>query len=118
MSPWFQAKLDGPRAGMKAQSEGSVHVGPPVAKKNQSGSAKSVNVGVLAGSAVIMCSVFSSTGSASACVIPFSTWPEYGFNQLSPALSRSSARTFGSVRSGLPSTWSVGASRECTDDDG
>src|SRR5438445_7068111 len=100
MSPWFQAKLWLVRAGIKAQAAGVAHtvgVTPPVANKNQSGSANGVNVGVRNGSAVTMCSVFISVWSASATMILFSTVFVYGFNQLKPAISRSRLRTAGSV---------------------
>ena len=63
MSPWFQAKLWFDRAGMNAHAAGVAQVAgvaPPVAKKNQSGSANGVNVGVRNGSAVTMCKVFIS----------------------------------------------------------
>ena len=49
----------------------SVGVAPPVAKKNQSGSANGVKVGVLIGSAVTMWSVFISVWSASATMMSF-----------------------------------------------
>src|SRR5207247_11334366 len=93
MSPWFHAKLWFVRAGIDAHAAGVAHgegVAPPVAKKNQSGSAKSVKVGVRKGSAVTMCSVFSSTGSAIARMIPFgwfSTVPVYGFTLSTKALA-------------------------------
>src|SRR5207253_8104606 len=66
-SPWFHAKLWLVRPGMKAQAAGVAHavgVVPPVAKKNQFGSANGVNVGVRNGSEVTMCSVFISVLSA------------------------------------------------------
>src|SRR6266496_4092931 len=100
MSPWFQAKLWLVRAGMNAHASGVAHgvgVVPPVAKKNQSGSANGVNVGVRNGSAVIMCSVFISVWSAIATMMLFSTVPVYGFSQLSWPISRSRLRTAGSV---------------------
>src|SRR5262245_26383472 len=56
IDPWFHAKLDGPRGGMKAQASGVAQAVLPDAKKNQFGSANAVNVDCLAGSAVIMCS--------------------------------------------------------------
>ena len=100
MSPWFQAKLWLVRAGMNAHASGVAHVAggvPPVAKKNQFGSANGVNVGVRNGSAVTMCSVFIPAWSASATMMLFSTVFVYGFNQLKPAISRSRLRTAGSV---------------------
>ena len=54
MSPWFQAKLWRDRGGIDAQSAGVAQFAPPVAKKNQSGSANGVNVGVRNGSDVTM----------------------------------------------------------------
>src|SRR2546421_448936 len=84
MSPWFQAKLWFVRAGMNAQADGepqSAGVAPPVAKKNQSGSANGVNVGVRNWSAVTICSVFIPVWSASATMILFSTALVYGFRQ-------------------------------------
>src|ERR671934_3024248 len=103
MSPWFHAKLLGPRAGMNAHAAGVPHVaGVPEAKKTQSGSANGVNVGVRAGSAVIMWSVFISVLSASPTMMLFSTLFVYGFSQLSRAISRSSFRVTGSVWLGLP----------------
>src|SRR5882724_7738632 len=97
MSPWFQAKLCGVRAGIDAHSAWVAHAAPPVAKKNQSGSANGVNVGVRYGSAVIMCNVFISVGSASPNMKLFSTVFVYGFSQLRPAISRSRLRTAGAV---------------------
>src|SRR5690349_22824032 len=100
MSPWFQAKLWLVLAGIVTHAgavEQSAGVAPPVAKKNQLGSANGVNVGVRNGSAVTMWSVFISVWSASATMMLFSTWPVYGFSQLSPAISRSRFRTTGSV---------------------
>src|SRR5438552_1018097 len=115
MSPWFQAKLWLVLAGIVAHASGVPQVaGVLEAKKNQSGSANSVNVGVRIGSAVTMWSVFSVTGSASRWVMSVWTWLVYGFSQLSPALSRSSLRTAESVRPGLPVTYTVGASSEWT----
>src|SRR5919197_5465998 len=103
MSPWFQAKLWFVLAGMKAQAASVAHVaGEPDEKKNQSGSANGVNVGVRAGSAVIMWSVFISVLSASPTMMLFSTLFVYGFSQLSRAISRSSFRVTGSVWLGLP----------------
>src|SRR6059058_5297329 len=122
MSPWFQAKLWFVRAGMKAHGPGGVggfaHVtgdAPLVAKKNHSGSANAVNVGVRYGSDVTMCKVFMAAGSASATMMLFSTALVYGFGQLSWLISRSRFRTRGSVesRSGfdaVPLTYTVGAS--------
>ena len=76
MSPWFQAKLWLVRAGIEAHAASVAHVaGDPDAKKNQFGSANGVNVGVRAGSAVTMCSVFISVWSASATMMLFSTDP-------------------------------------------
>src|SRR2546423_12976148 len=98
MSPWFQAKLWLVRAGMNAHGGGVVHVAgvvPPVAKKNQLGSANGVNVGGRNGSAVTMCNVFISVGSASPTMMLFSVCPVYGVSQLSPAISRSRFRTAG-----------------------
>src|SRR6266516_4558400 len=88
MSPWFQAKLWLVRAGMNAHAAGvgqvpSVGGTPAVAKKNQSGSANGVKVGVRNGSAVTMCNVFISVWSASATMMLFSTVFVYGFSQLS-----------------------------------
>src|SRR5437763_14277339 len=100
MSPWFHAKLWLVRAGMNAQAAGVAHVAgvvPPVAKKNQSGSANGVNVGVRKGSVVTMWSDFMPVWSASATMMLFSTVFVYGFNQLRPAISRSRFRTAGSV---------------------
>src|SRR5437868_15410791 len=100
MSPWFHAKLWLVRAGMKAHAAGVAHVAgvvPPVAKKNQSGSANGVNVGVRNGSVVTMWSAFISVWSASATMMLFSTWFVYGLSQLSWLISRSRARTAGSV---------------------
>ena len=105
MSPWFHAKLWLVRAGIDAQSAGVAHgvgVAPPVAKKNQSGSANGVKVGVRNGSAVTMCSVFISVLSASATMMLFWTTPVYGFSQLSWDISRSRFRVTGSVCDGLP----------------
>ena len=60
LSPWFQAK------------PGSTHSVTPVhgfeVVKKKSGWPNIVNVGVRLGSVFTMCSVFSSTGSASASV--------------------------------------------------
>src|SRR5436309_5007871 len=84
----------------------------PLAKKNQSGSANGVKVGVRNGSAVTMWSVFISVWSASATMMLFSTAFVYGFSQLSWPISRSRARTTGSVWPGLPVTYTVGASSE------
>src|SRR5919108_1466459 len=89
MSPWFQAKLWLVRAGMNAHAPGVaqvVGVVPPVAKKNQFGSANGVNVGVRNGSAVIMCSVFIPAWSAWATMMLFSTVFVYGLSQFSPAI--------------------------------
>src|SRR5438270_7083526 len=100
MSPWFHAKLWLVRPGMKAHAPGVAHdagVVPPVAKRNQFGSANGVNVGVRNGSAVIMCSVFMPVWSARATMMLFSTVLVYGFNQFRPAISRSRLRTTGSV---------------------
>src|SRR3989440_7267787 len=117
MSPWFHAKLWFVRAGMNAHAAGVAHVAgvvPLVAKKNQSGSANGVNVGVRNGSAVIMWRVFIPVWSASRTMMLFSTWPVYGFSQLSWAISRSRFLTAGSVWSRigcavLPFTETVGA---------
>ena len=88
---------------MNAQAAGVAQLaGLFDANKNQSGSANGVNVGVRAGSAVIMWSVFISVLSASATMMLFSTWFVYGFSQCSCAISRSSWRVFGSVWLGLP----------------
>ena len=98
MSPWFQAKLWRVRArDERARRRRRAGDAPPVAKKNQSGSANSVNVGVRIGSAVTMCRIFISTGSASATMMLFWTALVYGFSQLRPAISRSRLRTAGSV---------------------
>ena len=102
MSPWFQAKLWSTVGGMNAQRRRRAVRAPPVAKKNQSGSANGVNVGVRNGSAVTMCSVFIPVWSASATMMLFSTVFVYGFSQLSSAISRSSVRVAGSVWLGLP----------------
>src|SRR4051794_1897813 len=103
MSPWFHAKLLAVRAGMKAQAASVTHVaGVPDAKKNQSGSANGVNVGVLNGSAVTMCSVFISVLSASATMMLFWTLSVYGFVQCSWAISRSRFRVTAAVWDGLP----------------
>src|SRR5207253_4156360 len=102
MSPWFHAKLLLVRAGIDAQASGVAQFPPPVAKKNQFGSANGVNVGVRNGSAVTMCSVFISVLSASATMMLFSTSPVYGFSQLSWDISRSRVRVVGSVWDGLP----------------
>ena len=102
MSPWFQAKLWLVRAGIDAQAACVAQAAPPVAKKNQSGSANGVKVGVRAGSAVTMCSVFISTGSASATMMLCWSTPVYGFSQCSWAISRSRFRVTASVRDGLP----------------
>src|SRR4051812_26420632 len=103
MSPWFQAKLCDVRAGIVAHCSGVEQVlVPPVEKKNQSGSANGVKVGVRIGSAVIMCNVFISVLSASATMMLFSTVFVYGFSQLRCAISRSSARVCGAVCDGLP----------------
>src|SRR5438094_5786140 len=84
MSPWFQANVWFDGGGIDAHAAWVAQVaGVAEAKKNQSGSAKSVNVGVRNGSAVTMCSVFSSTGSANATVIPRWSTPVYGFSQWS-----------------------------------
>src|SRR5438552_10332815 len=120
MSPWFQAKLWFVLSGMVTQgavgggAEQSAGVGPPVAKKNQSGSANGVNVGVRAGSAVIMWSVFISVLSARATMMLCSVWVVYGFTALSCAISRSSFRVTGSVWLGLPAMYTFGASSEWT----
>src|SRR5439155_2492540 len=103
MSPWFQAKLWFERDGMNAQAAGVAQLaGLFDANKNQSGSANGVNVGVRAGSAVIMWSVFISVLSASATMMLFSTWFVYGFSQCSCAISRSRLRVFGFYWFGLP----------------
>jgi hypothetical protein len=60
-----------------------------------------VNVGVRAGSAVIMCSAFISTGSASAAVM-WSVAPVYGFTAVSAPTARPNARVTALVRDGLP----------------
>ena len=84
MSPWFHAKLWFVRAGMNAHAACVAQVaGVPEAKKNQSGSANGVNVGVRSGSAVTMCSVFISVRSASATMMFCSSAPVYGFVQCS-----------------------------------
>src|SRR5437762_1088555 len=86
MSPWFHAKLCDVRAGMNAHATGVAQVAgvvPPVAKKNQSGSANGVNVGVRKGSAVTMCSVDISVWSARPTMMLFSTAPVYGLSQFS-----------------------------------
>src|SRR5256885_1747734 len=115
MSPWFQAKLEFPLAGMNAHAACVAQVaGEFEAKKNQFGSANGVNVGVRAGSAVIMCSVFISVLSASATMMLFSTTPVYGFSQLSWAISRSRFRVTAAVCDGLPVMYTFGASSECT----
>src|SRR5712691_8159069 len=54
---------------MKAQAAGVGHAAPPVAKKNQSGSANGVKVGVRNGTAVTMCNFFISVWSASATMM-------------------------------------------------
>src|SRR5919197_875449 len=98
MSPWFHAKLWLVRAGIEAHASGvaqTAGVAPPVAKKNQSGSANGVKVGVRNGSAVTMCSVFISVWSAWATMMLFSTAPVYGFSQLRWLISRSRLRTIG-----------------------
>src|SRR6266852_5364034 len=69
---------------MKAQAAGVGHAAPPVAKKNQSGSANGVKVGVRNGSAVTMCNVFISVWSASATMMLFSTKPVYGVQPVEP----------------------------------
>src|SRR5437762_12166482 len=100
MSPWFQAKLWLVRDGIDAHAAGVAQVAgvvPPVAKKNQSGSANGVNVGVRNGSAVTMCNVFIAVWSARPTMMLFSTCPVYGFSQLRCAISRSRLRTAGSV---------------------
>src|SRR4029077_11811312 len=105
MSPWFHAKLWLVRAGIEAQAAGvaqAAGIAPPVAKKNQSGSANGVKVGVRNGSAVTMCRVFISVLSASPTMMLFWTAPVYGFNQLSWDISRSRFRVTGSVCDGLP----------------
>src|ERR1043166_530451 len=89
MSPWFHAKLWLVRAGMKAQSAGVGQLPPPVAKKNQSGSANGVNVGFRNWSADIMWSVFISVRSARATMMFCWSTPVYGFSQWSWAISRS-----------------------------
>src|SRR5512132_3440380 len=102
MSPWFHAKLWLVRAGIVmhgAAGGGAVHgVGdaPPVAKKNQSGSANGVNVGLRFGSAEIMWSVFISVWSASATMMLFCCCPVYGLRPLSCDIPRSRLRTAGS----------------------
>jgi hypothetical protein len=63
------------RAGIEAQSVCAAQAVAPEAKKNQSGSANGVKVGVRNGSAVTMCRVFISTLSASATMMLFSTAP-------------------------------------------
>ena len=69
---------------MNAHAAGIAQVaGEFEAKKNQLGSANGVNVGVRAGSAVIMWSVFISVLSASATMMLCSVWFVYGFNQFS-----------------------------------
>ena len=72
------------------------------AKKNQSGSANGVNVGVRNGSDVTMCSVRISILSASATMISCWSTPVYGFGQCSWAISRSRFRVTGLVCDGLP----------------
>ena len=100
MSPWFQA------------NPGSTHSATPVhgfdVWKKKSGLPNIVNVGVRFGSALIMCSVFSSTGSASACVSgtvctapPLRT---YGSSEVSPPTSARASRTAASVGPGWPLT--------------
>src|SRR6266516_7884950 len=117
MSPWFQAKLWFVRAGMNAHAAGVAHVAgvaPPVAKKNQSGSANGVNVGVRFGSAVIMWSVFISVWSACATMMLFWICPVYGLRPLSCDISRSRVRVTGAVWLGWPVMYTVGASSEWT----
>src|SRR4026209_739460 len=80
MSPWFHAKLWLVRAGIDAQVAGVAHAAPPEAKKNQSGSANGVNVGVLAGSAVTVRQRFIAVLSACATMMLFWTNPVYGFS--------------------------------------
>src|SRR6478735_1259501 len=104
MSPWFQAKLWDVRAGMNAHVAGVGQTPPDVEKKNQSGSANNVKVGVRNGSAVTMCRVASSTGSTIAWMMLLWTELLYGFSQLRAPPSRASWRTAGSVRPGLPVT--------------
>src|SRR5712691_465495 len=97
MSPWFHAKLLSLRAGIDAQAARVAHVALPDAKKNQFGSANGVKVGVRAGSAVTMWSVFISVWSACATMMLFSTLFVYGLSQLRCAISRSSFRVWGAV---------------------
>src|SRR5436190_7560203 len=104
MSPWFHANVSAPelRSGIDAHAAGVVQTPPPVAKKNQFGSANGVYVGVRSGSAVTMCNVFISVRSACATMMLFSTALVYGFSQLSLAVSRSRLRVAASVWLGLP----------------
>src|SRR5437763_825441 len=112
MSPWFQA------------NPGETHGLPPnvgfePAVKKKSGLPKSVNVGVRAGSALIMCRSRIATESASAEVIGVAApLALYGSCSVIAPTSRSSLRTVASVRDGLPATYTVGASSECTANDG
>src|SRR5512138_1675724 len=102
---------------MKAQAAGLAQVLgvlPPVAKKNQLGSANGVNVGVRMGSAVTICNVRISVRSASATMILFSTEPVYGFSQLNWAISLSRLRVTSASWAGFPVMYTFGASSECT----
>ena len=104
MSPWFHANVSAPelRSGIDAHAAGVGQAPPPVAKKNQFGSANGVYVGVRSGSAVSMCRVLISVRSACATMMLFSTVLVYGFSQLSRAVSRSSFLVTESVCAGFP----------------
>src|SRR5437867_380563 len=98
MPPWFQANVWFEGGGTK--THGLVQFGA-AAKKKYSPRANIVNVGVLGGSAVIMCSVFSPTVSIIA-TDGFSVAPVYGFSVLRLPMSRSRVRVIAASRAGFP----------------
>src|SRR5438874_218430 len=108
-SPWFHAK-----PGLTQGFAPQLGVNPDAVMK-KSALPNSVNVGVRCGSAVSMCSAFSSTGSAKAWAT-CTTCPllRYGSGSVRFARLCSSERTLASVRAGLPFTYTVGASSEWT----
>ena len=86
--PWFHANvLVGGVVGTVMHAIALQSGGGCVAKKNQSGCANIVSVGVRCGSAVTMWSAFIPTGSATATVRS-SGWPVYGLTRLSFASVR------------------------------
>ena len=103
-SPWFQAKPGTAHRCTPAHWFGEPNDGSDVVKKKSS-FPNSVNVGVRLGSVLTMCSACSSTGSAMLTIIgTVLPLPTYGSGACSPATSRSSFRTVGSVGPGWPLT--------------